>query len=158
MVDTTSVASSEPFDVAIIGAGVVGCATARRFAIAGANVVLIEKGSDILSGASKANSAILHTGFDAPPGSLELELVRAGRQEYLEIRETLGLSLVKTGALVCAWSELEADKLASVVAQGRGNGISDLKILNAAQARGTMSSLSDHLVAALEVSEEHVID
>ncbi|PZV38823.1 NAD(P)/FAD-dependent oxidoreductase [Mesorhizobium kowhaii] len=158
MVDTTSVASGELFDVAIIGAGVVGCATARRFAIAGANVVLIEKGSDILSGASKANSAILHTGFDAPPGSLELELVRAGRQEYLEIRETLGLSLVQTGALVCAWNELEADKLASIEAQGRGNGIEDLKVLSATQARETVPSLSGHLVAALEVSGEHVID
>jgi glycerol-3-phosphate dehydrogenase len=158
MVDTASIASSELYDVAIIGAGIVGCATVRRFAIAGANVVLIEKGSDILSGASKANSAILHTGFDAPAGSLELELVRAGRQEYLEIRGALGLSVVKTGALVCAWSQLEADKLASIEAQGRDNGISDLKVLSAAQARGTMPSLSDRLVAALEVSGEHVID
>ena len=71
------------FDVAIIGAGVVGCAAARRFALAGARVIVIEKGPDILSGASKANSAILHTGFDAPPESLEWQLVRAGREEYL---------------------------------------------------------------------------
>src|SRR5689334_19325483 len=65
-------------DVAIIGAGVVGCAIARRFALEGLAVTLIEAGGDILSGASKANSAILHTGFDAPPGSLELACIRAG--------------------------------------------------------------------------------
>jgi glycerol-3-phosphate dehydrogenase len=59
------------YDVAVVGGGVIGCAMARRFALAGASVVLVEKGSDILSGASKANSAILHTGFDAPPESLE---------------------------------------------------------------------------------------
>lgn len=112
---------NDRFDVAIIGAGVVGCAAARRFALAGAKVVVVEKGSDILSGASKANSAIMHTGFDAPPGSLELELelVKAGRAEYLEIHDRLGLSLVSTGALVYAWNAGEADKLDAIAAQGR---------------------------------------
>ena len=62
--------SSSPYDVAIIGAGIVGCAMARRFTLEGARVVLLEKATDILDGASKANSAILHTGFDAPVGSI----------------------------------------------------------------------------------------
>ena len=146
------------FDVAIIGAGVVGCAVARRFALAGAKVALIEKGADILSGASKANSAILHTGFDAPPGSLELQLVQAGRQEYLEIHKSLGLSIVETGALVCAWTADEADKLADIERQGRENGVSELGLLSGEAARRTMSSLSDRLVAAIEVRGEHVID
>ncbi|GEO86617.1 MULTISPECIES: NAD(P)/FAD-dependent oxidoreductase [Alphaproteobacteria] len=148
----------EIFDVAIIGAGVVGCATARRFALAGARVVLIEKGADILSGASKANSAILHTGFDAPPDSLELELVKAGRQEYLEIRESLSLRIVETGALVCAWNALEADKLEAIEETGRANGISELKLLTGSAARATMPGLSENLVSAIEVSGEHVID
>jgi glycerol-3-phosphate dehydrogenase len=146
------------FDVAVIGAGVVGCAVARRFALAGAKVVLVEKGADILSGASKANSAILHTGFDAPASSLELELVRAGREEYLEIYKQLGLSLVRTGALVCAWSELEAGKLEDIARQGRENGISELGLMTAAAARATMPTLSNGLVAALEVEGEHIID
>lgn len=147
-----------PWDVAVIGAGVVGCAVARRFALAGARVILVEKGADILSGASKANSAILHTGFDAPPSSLELDLVRAGRREYLEIRESLGLALVTTGALVCAWSEHEAAKLETIAAQGRANGVAELRLLSGAQARATMPTLSERLVAALEVEGEHIID
>ncbi len=146
------------FDVAVIGAGVVGCAVARRFALAGANVVLLEKGHDILSGASKANSAILHTGFDAPPGSLELELVRAGRQEYLEIKDSLNLPLVTTGAFVCAWNALEADKLEAIAGQSRDNGTTDIKLMTGGKARGTMPSLSESLAAALEVPGEHVID
>ena len=150
--------TTERFDVAIIGAGVVGCAVARRFALAGAKVILIEKGADILSGASKANSAILHTGFDAPPGSLELELVRAGRQEYLDIRRSLGLALVETGALVCAWNDLEAGKLDEIAAQGHENGIDEIRLLTGAEARATMPGLSERLVAALEVDGEHVID
>lgn len=158
MVFVTENQPKRSYDVAVIGAGVVGCAVARRFALAGAKVVLIEKGADILSGASKANSAILHTGFDAPADSLELELVRAGRQEYLEVRESLGLNLVKTGALVCAWNNIEDSKLASIEVQGRENGVSELRLLTGAQARSILPSLSDRLVAAVEVSGEHVID
>jgi glycerol-3-phosphate dehydrogenase len=60
---------TQRFDIAVIGGGVVGLAILRRFAMAGLNCVLLEKGADILSGASKGNSALLHTGFDAPPKS-----------------------------------------------------------------------------------------
>jgi glycerol-3-phosphate dehydrogenase len=158
MAELRSVKSVDLCDVAIVGAGVVGCAVARRFALAGAKVVVIEKGADILSGASKANSAILHTGFDAPSNSLELELIRCGRQEYLEIHESLGLSLVPTGALLCAWNSLEAEKLEVIAAQARDNGVSDLCLLTGAQALADMPSLSDHLVAALRIDGEHVID
>lgn len=146
------------YDVAIVGAGVVGCAVARRFALAGAHVVVIEKGADILSGASKANSAILHTGFDAPPGSLEQQLVHAGREEYLRIHRALNLPLVKTGALVCAWSEEQAVKLTAIKQQGHDTGVRDLRLLSARQAIDTMPALSDRLVAAIEVPGEHVID
>ena len=92
----------DEFDVAVVGAGVIGCAIARRYAIAGARVVVLERASDILDGASKGNSAILHTGFDAPPGSLEAACVTAGYREYLDIRGRLGLPLLRTGALVIA--------------------------------------------------------
>ena len=147
-----------PFDVAIVGAGVVGCAAARRFALAGARVIVIEKGPDILSGASKANSAILHTGFDAPPESLEWELVRAGREEYLAIRESLNLPLLRTGALLCAWTGDEAAKLEAIERQGRANGVANLTLMTSAAARATMPSLSDKLVAALEIADEQIID
>ncbi|YCI06984.1 NAD(P)/FAD-dependent oxidoreductase (plasmid) [Ensifer sp. D2-11] len=158
MLQRSKFTTQDLFDVAVIGAGVVGCAVARRFALAGARVVVIEKGADILSGASKANSAILHTGFDAPAESLELELVRAGRQEYLEIRESLNLPIIRTGALVCAWTPLEAEKLEAIEAQGRENNIFELKLLTRAEARKSMPALAESLVAALEVEGEHVID
>jgi len=146
------------FDIAIIGAGVVGCAAARRFALAGAKVILIEKGSDILSGASKANSAILHTGFDAPKNSLELSLVQAGRQEYLDIHQSMNLPLVETGALVCAWTPEEALKLEEIAEQGRQNGVDRLRLLNSVEARAVEPGLSENIVAALHVFDEHVID
>lgn len=150
--------SGDLYDIAIIGAGVVGCATARRFALAGARVLVLEAGSDILSGASKANSAILHTGFDAPPGSLELDLVKRGRQEYLDIHQDYGLSIVKTGALVCAWSEVDAAKLPEIAAQGQANGVGNLTLLTGDEARRIEAGLAPNLVAALHVADEHVID
>ncbi|MFP8914304.1 FAD-dependent oxidoreductase, partial [Pseudomonas aeruginosa] len=88
------------FDVAVIGAGVVGCAMARRFALEGARVVLLEKSTDILSGASKGNSAILHTGFDAPPGSIELVCMQEGYRESRHIHATLHQPPQQTGHLV----------------------------------------------------------
>lgn len=146
------------YDIAIIGAGVVGCAVARRFALSGAKVVLIEKGTDILSGASKANSAILHTGFDAPPDSLELELIKLGRQEYLDIHADMNLSIVETGALVCAWTPQEAEALEAIAAQGRRNGMVNLHLLTSADARQVEPGLSEQITAALHVPDEHVID
>lgn len=155
---TVQAGPKQIYDVAIIGAGVVGCATARAFAMAGASVVVIEKAPDILSGASKANSAILHTGFDAPPSSLELAMVRAGLEEYLSIRDSLNLPIVETGALVCAWTEAEAHKLHAIAQQGRDNGVAEIRLLSGQEARATAPQLSDRLVAAIEVAGEHVID
>src|SRR3546814_14954520 len=99
----------ESFDVAVIGAGVVGCAVARRLTLEGARVVIVEKAPDILDGASKGNSGILHSGFDAPPGSLEQRAIAAGYREYLEIRERLKLPLLACGGLVLAWTTEEEE-------------------------------------------------
>ena len=84
------------FDIAVIGGGVVGLAILRRFAMAGLKCVLLEKGTEILSGASKGNSALLHTGFDAPPKSLELRCMKSGHKEYLNIRQKLNLPLIES--------------------------------------------------------------
>ena len=99
---TTSVDQAE---IAVIGGGVVGCAIFRRLAMLGLRPLLVEAGGDILSGASKGNSALLHTGFDAPFGSLELACMQAGYNEYLEIKDKLNLPLVESTALVVAWDE-----------------------------------------------------
>ncbi|CAN0604856.1 unnamed protein product, partial [Ectocarpus sp. 12 AP-2014] len=118
------------FDIAIIGAGVVGCALARAFAMDGARVVVLEKAHDILDGASKGNSAILHTGFDAPEGTLEAELIAAAHAEYLEIHDRLNLPLLKSGALVIAWTEEEQAALPALMDQARANGVGDVEPLD----------------------------
>src|SRR5690606_16376473 len=139
------------YDVAVIGAGVVGCAVARRLTLEGARVVVLEKAADILDGASKGNSGILHTGFDAPPGSLEQRCVAAGHAEYRAIRERLNLPLMETGALVLAWSEAEAAKLPALMAQARANGVDDVAPLTRAQILALEPNLSSAVRAGFRV-------
>lgn len=146
------------FDVAVIGGGVVGCAVAREFTLAGARVILLEKGADILSGASKANSAILHTGFDAAAGSLEQRLIAESYALYRDIQGRLNLPLLETGALLVAWTEAEEAQLAGIVDTAFRNDVEDVTLISAAAARVRVPALSDRARAAILVPREHVID
>jgi len=145
-------------DVAIVGAGAVGCAMARRFTLEGASVILLERGADLLSGASKGNSAILHTGFDAPPGSVELSCMQAGYAEYLNIREDFNLPLLETGAMVVAWTEDERAALDGIEAQAKANGVYNVRRLSPAEIRAREPELSPRALEALLVPGEYVID
>lgn len=148
----------EVHDVAIVGAGIVGCALARQFTLDGASVVVIEKAADVLDGASKGNSAILHTGFDAPTNSLELACIREGYRSYLEIRERLNLPLIRSGALVLAWNEVEAAELPGLMEQARANGIGDVEPMDRAGLIALEPQLSQCVVAGFRVAGESLID
>jgi glycerol-3-phosphate dehydrogenase len=145
-------------DVVIIGGGVVGCAIFRRLAIAGMKPLLLERGPDILSGASKGNSAILHTAFDAPPGSLETACMQAGYREYLAIHDKLNLPLLETGALVVAWDEPQLERLPGIVAQAHANGVADVALISAEEVRRREPNLAGHALGAVFVPREHLID
>ena len=119
---------------------------------------MLERAADILAGASKANSALLHTGFDAPPDSLELACMRAGYAEYLAIRERLNLPLLETGAVVVAWSEAELARLEAIEAQARANGVADVRRLSRAELLEREPHLAHGCLGALLVPGEHVID
>lgn len=147
-----------PYDVAVIGAGIVGCAVARAFTLAGARVAILEKSQELLDGASKANSAILHTGFDAPPGSLELQCVQAGYRIYTEIREHMGLPLDRSGAMVLAWSEEQAAQLPGFLAQAHGNGVPTVRQISGSEALELEPELARHIRGALLVPDEALID
>ena len=150
--------SGDVYDVAVIGGGVVGCAMARRFTLQGARTVLLEKGSDILSGASKGNSAILHTGFDAPTDSLELQCVKDGHAEYCAIRTKLNLPLLETGALVVAWTKDQLASLSGIVEQAHQNGITDAALISAADVYSREPALGKGVQGAVWVPNEYVID
>jgi glycerol-3-phosphate dehydrogenase len=146
------------FDIAVIGGGVVGLAILRRLCMSGLSCVLMERGADILNGASKGNSALLHTGFDAPTGSTELACMQAGYAEYLDIREKLNLPLVRSTALVVAWSPEEQAKLDGIVAKAHANGIADVRHVSRDELLRLEPQLSPAAKAAVLVPGEHIID
>lgn len=146
------------FDIAIIGAGVVGCAAFREFSMAGLRVALLERGADILSGASKANSALLHTGFDAVPGSLESALMREGYARYRAIHAKLGLPLLQTTAIVVAWTEADLAALPGIVARAHANGVDDVRQITADEVRAREPHLAPDLLGGVLVPGEAVID
>jgi len=158
MPDIGAVTGGRTHDVAVIGAGVVGCAVFRECVLAGLDAVLVERDAEIINGASKANSALLHTGFDAPAGSLELACMREGFARYHAIRERLGLPLIATGAIVAAWSDADLAALAGIEAKGRANGVTDLRPLTAAELRAREPHLAADVKGGLLVPGEAVID
>jgi glycerol-3-phosphate dehydrogenase len=149
---------SERVDIAVIGAGVVGAAIARAFALDGARVIVLEKAAEVLDGASKGNSAILHTGFDAPEGSLEARLVARGHALYQEIAGRLNLPILRSGALVIAWTEEQEAALPGLMAQARANGVTDIEALDRAALCALEPGLGAGARAAFRVPREWLID
>src|SRR5580704_17911555 len=118
---------TEIFDVAIIGAGVVGCAIARELSGCEQNgrplkVALVEAGDDVGVATSKANTAILHTGFDAAPGTLEARLVRRGYELLSDYATQTGIPVERTGALLVAWTDEQFTALPGLRAKAIANG------------------------------------
>ncbi len=148
----------QEYEVAVVGGGVVGCAIAREFALAGARTVLLEKAGDILAGASKANSAILHTGFDAVPGSLEQRLVAESYAIYRSLHERLNLPLLPCGAQLVAWTEEQEAQLPAIVAQAHENGVGDVAIIDAATLRDLVPALSPAARAGVTIPGEALVD
>ena len=145
------------YDVAIVGAGVVGCAIARSFAIRGWKTIVIEKADDILEGASKGNSALLHTGFDEPAGSHELNLIKAGCATYRRIHWRMNLPLVETAALVVAWDEEQLARLGKIAAHAEANGVA-VSVIGQAALRRREPFLSHKALGAVDVPQEAIID
>lgn len=146
------------YDVAIIGAGVVGCALARRLTLDGVKVLVLEKALDVLDGASKGNSAILHTGFDAPPGSLEQSCIAAGYEEYLQLAEAMKLPVLRTGAMVLAWTQEQEARLPSLIEKAHQNGVHDVVALSRQQILKREPNLSPLLRAGFLIPGEYLID
>lgn len=150
--------TQKSFDLAIIGAGVVGAAIFHRFAKAGLSVVLLERSADILAGASKGNSAMLHTSYDAEPGTIEQACVAAGWQEFMAVHEKLGLPLLKTGGLLVAWGEEEEKKLPAIIERAKQNGVDDVKALDARDVRRLEPNLGLSARTGVLIPGEHIID
>lgn len=145
------------FDVAIIGAGVVGALTARELTRYRLSVCLLEKENDVAMGASKANSGIIHGGFDPEPGTLKAKLNARGVPLLYKAAEELHVPHKNNGSMVLAFSKEEDAVIDELYARGLKNGISGMAILTGAEARRLESNLSDQVTKALLVTNAGII-
>ena len=137
------------YDVVIIGAGVSGSASARELSRYKVNACVIEKTEDVCSGTSKANSGIVHAGFDAAEGSLMAKLNVEGNLMMEQLSKDLDFEFKKNGSLVVCRSEEDMPKLKELYDRGIRNGVKELKILNKEEVLELEPNITDDVYAAL---------
>ena len=137
------------YDVVIIGAGVSGCACARELSRYQLNICVLEKEEDVCCGTSKANSAIVHAGFDAKSGSLMAKLNVEGNQMMEELSRELDFPFQRNGSLVVCLDKEELPELQALYERGSRNGVNGLRILDREELVEKEPNISDQAVAAL---------
>ncbi|MFJ3305040.1 FAD-dependent oxidoreductase [Streptomyces sp. NPDC086549] len=147
-----------PYDVTVVGAGVVGCAIARELARhPGLRVALVEAQDDVGQGTSKANTAILHTGFDARPGTLEARLVREGSRLLAAYAAESGIPVEPVGALLVAWDEEQLAALPRLAEKAVRNDHHATRPLDPEELYALEPRLGPGALGALHVPGESII-
>lgn len=144
-------------DVIIIGAGVTGCAIARELSRYELNICVIEKESDICEGTSKANSGIVHGGFDAKPGTLKARLNVKGNAMMEELSKKLDFPFRRNGSMVICQSADEVPVLEKLLQRGLTNGVKNMRILSRTEALELEPNLADSVYAALLVPSGGIV-
>ena len=145
------------YDVAIIGAGVIGGMVARELTKYSLSVCLLEKENDVACGASKANSGIVHGGYDPTPGTLKAKLNVSGVEKLFYTAKELHVPIQRNGSLVCAFSEEEDKVIHALYERGIENGVNELTILSGDEARKKEPNLSENVTSALLVSNAGIV-
>jgi glycerol-3-phosphate dehydrogenase len=151
------VAVSTRYDVVVIGAGVVGAAIAKELSAYEVAVALVDGAPDVGMGTSKANTAILHTGFDATPGTLEARLVPRGYARLVAYAAEVGIPLEKTGALLVAWNDEQVAALPGIRDKAAKNGVTDVEALDAAKLYALEPHLGPGALAGLKIPGEGIV-
>lgn len=136
-------------DAIIIGAGVVGCAVARELSRYDLQIAVLEREEDVCAGTSKANSAIVHAGFDAETGTLKARFNVEGCRMMGKLAEELDIPFRRNGSLVVALTADDLPKLEELKARGEANGVPGLQIISGDAAREMEPALSKEIPAAL---------
>jgi glycerol-3-phosphate dehydrogenase len=145
------------YDVLIIGAGVIGCSIARELSKYNLNTCVIEKECDVAAGTTKANSAIVHAGFDAKVESLKGKLNAKGNEMFDKLSEELEFPFKRIGAFVLCFDEKDLYKLEDLKKQGEINGVPNLKILGREELKTLEPNISDNAVAALYAPSSGIV-
>ncbi len=145
------------FDVAIIGAGVIGSMLGRELCKYKLRVCVLEKESDVSCGASKANSGIVHGGYDPEPHTLKARLNYEGVEKLFATAQLLNVPFKRNGSLVCAFSESEDEHIKQLYNRGIKNSIKGLKIISGDEARELEPELSGEITSALKVDNSGIV-
>ena len=137
------------YDVTVIGAGVIGGMIARKLAGYEGKICILEKANDVATGATRANSAIVHAGFDAEEGSLKAKLNVQGSEMMEEVAKELGVKYQRNGSLVIGFGEEDRKELEKLLKRGNANGVRDLRIVEKEELHELEPGLSDTVVCAL---------
>lgn len=137
------------FDVAVIGGGVIGGAILRKLSSYNLKICLLEKGNDVCEGQSKANSGIVHAGFDASVGTLKAKFNVLGNSMMPKYARELGVKYENNGSLVVAFSDEEMITLGELKERGIRNGVQGLEIIDQAKLRELEPNISPNAVGAL---------
>ncbi|WP_067141461.1 FAD-dependent oxidoreductase [Oceanivirga salmonicida] len=136
-------------DIIIIGAGVIGCSIARELSKYNLNILVIEKNNEVSNEASKANTAIIHSGLDPEPGTLMAKLNVEGNSMYDKLHKELGFPFIRNGSLVVAMNEDDKKHLEKLLERGNKNGVPNLKIIERDEILKIEKNISDKVKYAL---------
>ncbi len=145
------------YDIIIIGAGVTGCAIARELSKYEARILVIEKDEDVCTGTSKANSGIVHAGYDAKPGSLKAKMNIRGNVLMDDLSRDLDIPFKRIGSLVVCVDEDQRQGIEELYQRGITNGVPDMKILTHDELKAIEPNISDNAVCALYAPTAGVI-
>lgn len=145
------------YDVAVIGAGVVGSLITRELSKYNIKVALLERCNDCAMGATKANSAIVHAGFDAMPGTLKAKLNVRGVELMKKVCGELNVPLKNNGALVVAFSEDEIPHLEELKKRGEKNGVPDLRVVGKEELAELEPNIGETAVGALVAPTSSIV-
>lgn len=139
----------ERFDIAIVGAGVAGACVARECARFDARIVVLEAGLDVAEGATRANSGIVHAGFDPKPGSAKARYNVAGSKLYPQWASELGFPYKQNGSIVLAFSDEELEAVRALAQRAVENGVEGVRVIDAAELQELEPAVSPQAIGAL---------
>jgi glycerol-3-phosphate dehydrogenase len=146
------------YDVIIIGAGVVGSLIARELARYQLRILLLDKAADVGDGATKANTAIVHAGYDATPGSLKATLNVAGNALFEQVCGELDVEFDRCGTYVVGLAEGDDATLQELLARGRQNGVPGLSLLDADEMRRREPAIAPGVTGAMLAESGGIVD
>ncbi|MBC7264574.1 MAG: NAD(P)/FAD-dependent oxidoreductase [Chloroflexi bacterium] len=149
---------SEVYDVAVVGAGVVGCLIARALSRYQLKILLLDKEADVCCGASKANTAIVHAGYDPKPGTQKAILNVGGNAMYDQLCTELGVHFLRCGTYVVAFSDDDVQTLDDLLKRGQRNGVPGLRIISREEMIRAEPHINPEVRAALYTPSGGIVD